>query len=464
MTEIDRLANGEVSSSALVEQYLERIDAVEGEIGAYVTVTADLARQQAAAADAALAAGRSLGPLHGLPVALKDNIDTAGILTTSGSGHFLDNVPTADATVAARLRAAGAVLLGKLTMHELAYGATSQNEWTGPCRNPWDTSRIPGGSSGGSGAAVAADEAALTLGTDTGGSVRLPGSLNGCVGLRPTFGRVPVRGIFPIAVSFDTCGPLARHALDVARAMDVIAGYDPLDPVSVAAPGAPGAPGAPAASCAAGIDAGVAGLRVAVPRGFFWCDCDPEVEALVRAAAQQLAALGADVVEIDLPRAEQTHAAVSLIARCDALALHRERVAGAPEKFGSEVLRRLLTANDISGADYAEAREFGRGWARQVDELFAGDIDLVLTPSALIPAPPAADAGDVIETTRLMTTLTYAWTLAGVPAASVPCGFTAAGLPVGVQLAARRWHDATVLRAAHAYQQVSDWHLRRAIP
>lgn len=458
MTEIDRLAQGEISSTELVEQHLQRIAAVDGEIRAFVTVTADLAREQAAAADAALAAGRTLGPLHGVPVALKDNIDTAGILTTSGSGHFLQNVPAADATAAARLRAAGAVLVGKLTMHELAYGATSQNEWTGPCRNPWDTSRIPGGSSGGSGAAIAADEAVLTLGTDTGGSIRIPGSLNGCIGLRATFGRVPVRGIFPIAVSFDTCGPLARHAIDVARCLDVISGYDPADPVSQLAPG-----GAPA-SAVAGIDAGVAGLRIAVPRGFFFAEADPEVAALVRAAAQQLAALGADVVEIaDLEGVDRTHAAVSVIARSDALALHGERLVSAPEKFGSEVLRRLRTAETLTGADYAEAREFGRGWARQVDELFASGIDLVLTPTASIPAPRADDSGDVIETTRLMTHLTYAWSLAGVPAVSVPCGFTQAGLPVGVQIAARRWNDGVTLRAAHAYQQVTDWHLRRAI-
>jgi aspartyl-tRNA(Asn)/glutamyl-tRNA(Gln) amidotransferase subunit A len=452
VTEIDLLASGEVSATALVEACLERIGKVESAVGAFVTVTAERARAEAAAADAALAEGRSLGPLHGLPVGLKDNIDTAGILTTHGSGHFLQNVPTEDATVAARLKAAGAVLVGKLTMHELAYGATSQNEHTGVCRNPWDLNRIPGGSSGGSGAAVGADEVPVSLGTDTGGSVRIPGSLNGVVGLRPTAGRVPVRGIFPIAVSFDTCGPLARHAIDVARVLDVISGYDAADPMSV---------DHPFESAAAGIDRGVDGLRVGVPRGFFFAECDPEVEALVRAAADELARLGARVEEIDVPGAETTHAAVSIIARSDAYALHRERVAKNPERFGSEVLRRLRSAETITGADYAEAREEGRHWRRQVDELFAGGIDLVLTPAASIPAPLAEDTGDVIETTRLMTQLTYAWSLAGIPAASVPCGFTKAGLPVGVQLGARRWRDNLVLRAAHAYQQGTDWHERR---
>lgn len=452
MTAIDRLTAGEVTSTELVEASLRRIEEVDGEVGAFVTVTAELAREQAAAADAARAMGRSLGPLHGLPVGLKDNIDTAGIVTTVGAGFFLDRVPSEDAEVARRLRAAGAVLVGKLTMHELAFGATSQNEHTGPCRNPWDLARIPGGSSGGSGAAVAADELPVSLGTDTGGSVRIPGSLNGVVGLRTTSGRVSNRGIYPIAVSFDTCGPLARHAIDVARVLTVLAGYDAADPTSV---------DHPAEDYAAGIDGGIAGVRVGVPRGFFFSELDPEVEAAVRAAAEQLARLGARVEEIAVPGAEHTHAIVATMVRADALALHRERVAAQPERFGGEVLRRLRSAESISGADYAEARAAGRAWKRQVAHLFEG-VDIVLTPTASIPAPAAEAAGDVIETTRLMTRLTYAWTLAGVPAVSVPCGFTRAGLPIGMQLAGGAWQEALLLRAAHAYQQVTDWHERRA--
>ena len=451
MTAIDRLAAGEVTSAELVEASLLRIEQVDGEVGAFVTVTAELAREQAAAADAAHAAGSSLGPLHGLPLGLKDNIDTAGTVTTAGSAFFLDRVPAEDAEVTRRLRAAGAVLVGKLTMHELAYGATSQNEHTGPCRNPWDLSRIPGGSSGGSGAAVAADEVPVSLGTDTGGSVRIPGALNGVVGLRTTFGRVSNRGIFPIAVTFDTCGPLARHAIDVARVLTAIAGYDADDPTSV---------DRPTEDYAAGIDGGVEGLRIGVPHGFFFAEADVEVAAAVRAAAEQLARLGARVEEIDLPGAERTHALVGTITRSDAYALHRERVATQPELFGSEVLRRLRSAESISGADYAEACEAGRAWKRQVTRLFEG-IDVVLTPTASIPAP-GADVPDMIETTRLMTRLTYAWTLAGVPAVSVPCGFTRAGLPIGVQLAGGAWQEALLLRAAHAYQSVTDWHERRA--
>ena len=455
MTDIDRLATGEVTSSALVEQCLARIEAVDGRVKAFVTVTPELAREQAAAADAARAEGRSLGVLHGLPVGLKDNIDTAGILTTNGSGHFLDRIPTQDATVWTRLRDAGAVLVGKLTMHEVAFGGTSQNEWTGPCRNPWDLNRIPGGSSGGSGAAVAADEVPVSLGTDTGGSVRIPGSVNGVTGIRPTFGRVPVRGVCALSASLDTCGPLARTALDVARLLDVISGYDPDDPISEQAPGGP------LRSCAEGIDAGVAGLRIGVPTNFFWDECDPEVAALNRAAIQQLAALGADVVEIEVPDAEKGHAWVVTVTRSEAMATHGARLAAAPEKFSSEVARRLRTAEGISGADYAEARQAGREFARSFAKLF-DTIDVLVHPNNSIPAPLAEDSGDIIHTTHLITRNTYASSIALVPSLSAPCGFTAAGLPVGMQLTSARWRDDLPLRAAHAYQQVTDWHLRRA--
>jgi len=454
MTEIDRLAAGEVSSTELVGACLARIAAVEGRVGAFVTITADVAREQAAAADAALAEGRLLGPLHGLPVAVKDNIATAGILTTNGGGHFLDNVPTADAPVVTRLREAGAVLLGKLTMHEYAYGGTSQNEHTGPCRNPWDLDCIPGGSSGGSGAAVAADEAVATLGTDTGGSVRIPASVNGVTGIRATFGRVPVRGIFPIAISLDTCGPLARHALDVARLLDALSGYDVEDPLCQEAPAGLGAP------CTPGIDRGVDGLRIGIPRNFFWDDCDPEVEALVRAGAETLAELGATLVEVEVPGAELGHGWVATIVRSEALALHRQRMAEAPEKFSSEVLRRLRTGESITGADYAEARQGGRVLRRTFARLFEG-VDLLLHPNNSIPAPLADDSGDIIETTRLLTQLTYASSIALVPSVSAPCGFTAKGLPVGMQLTGAAWRDDLVLRAAYAYQQVTDWHERR---
>lgn len=450
MTVIDRLAAGEVTSTELVEACLRRIEEVDGEVGAFVTVTAEIAREQAAAADAARAAGRSIGPLHGVPYGLKDNIDTAGVRTTHGSSFFLDNVPGRDAEVTRRLREAGAVLVGKLTMHEFAYGATSQNEHTGPCRNPWDTTRIPGGSSGGSGAAVAADEVVISLGTDTGGSVRNPGALNGVVGLRTTFGRISSRGIFPIGPSFDTCGPMAWDAIDVARTLTVIAGYDPEDPVSV---------DIPAEDYTVGIDGGVQRLRVGVPRGFFFAEADPEVAAAVHAAADQLARLGASVEEIEIPGAEHMHAKTATIIRSEANALHRERIATHPELFGAEVLKRLRSADSISGADYAEAREAARAWRRQVKILFEG-IDVVLTPVTSI-AAPSADVPDMIEMTRLLTQLTYGWSLAQVPAISVPVGFTSTGLPIGMQLAAGAWQEARLLRASHAYQSATDWHTRR---
>ncbi len=282
-TLIDRLQSGAITATAAVEACLSRIDAVDGRVGAFVTVAREAALAAADAADRALAAGHEVGPLHGLPVGLKDNIDTAGLRTTAGSAFLLDNVPTEDAEVVLRLRVAGAIVVGKVTMHELAFGATSQNVHTGVCRNPWDLTRIPGGSSGGSGAAVAADEVPVTLGTDTGGSIRIPGAVNGVVGLRPTSGRVSSRGIFPVAPTFDTCAPLAWDAIDVARVLTAIAGYDPGDPVSV---------DVPSRDYADGIDAGVDGLRVGVVESPLLAGTDPGVATAVAAAADVLLRAG----------------------------------------------------------------------------------------------------------------------------------------------------------------------------
>ena len=272
----ERIRSGEIGSLDATEAYLERIERLDGRIRAYITVTAESAREQAGAADEALARGETLGPLHGLPVALKDNIDTAGVRTTVGSAFFADHVPERDAEVARRLREAGAVLLGKVTMHEFAYGATTQNPHHGFCRNPWDLERIPGGSSGGSGAAVSAGLCAAALGTDTGGSVRIPAALNGVSALRPTNGRVSNRGVFPITWTFDTVGPLARAVADLALVFSVLPGFDPEDP---------GSANRPADEVLDRLDLGLAGLRIGVPETFFFEDVDDEVVSVVRAAA-----------------------------------------------------------------------------------------------------------------------------------------------------------------------------------
>lgn len=446
----ERIRSGEISALEATEGYLERIARLDGRVGSYITVSADLARARAVAADESLARGEALGPLHGLPVALKDNIDTRGVRTTVGSAFFTECIPAEDAEVARRLREAGAVLIGKLAMHEFAYGATTQNPHYGSCRNPWDLKRIPGGSSGGSGAAAAAGLCAVAIGTDTGGSVRIPAALCGVSGLRPTNGRVSNRGVFPITWTFDTVGPLARSVEDIALVHSVLAGSDEEDPGSV---------DAPSADVFAAAGAGVDRLRIGVPRNFFFDELDAAVEGCVRAAAEALADVGADVEEIDLPGAERADKTTVRMIWAEAYAIHRRRLNEQPEVFGEDVRRRLLLGRDVSGADYAEDREWARRWRRTVERLFH-DVDVILTPLTETTAPLVADA-ETIATTRRLTRLTYAWSLAGLPALSVPCGFDGNGLPIGLQLAAAPLGEAALVRAGAAYQQETNWHLRQ---
>lgn len=446
---IERLRRGEISSAELTETYLARIERHDGALKSFLTVASESARAQARAADQALERGSPLGPLHGLPIALKDNIDTAALQTTAGSRFFAERVPTDDAEVARRLRAAGAVLLGKTALHEFALGATTQNPHYGACRNPWDSSRISGGSSGGSGAALAADFCAAALGTDTGGSVRIPAAVNGVTGLRPTLGRVSNRGVFPVSWSLDAVGPMARSVVDVARLLTIVAGFDPDDPGSV---------NRPVDDYLGELELGLDGLRVGVPRSFYFADMDEEVERAVRVAAEVLASGGADVNEVGLAGAAEACEATSQIIRAEALAVHRERLEGNPELFGEDLRRRLPLGYDVSGADYARHRQTGRAWTRTVERVFART-DILLTPVTGTVAP-RADQSETIETTRRLTRFTYGWSLAGVPTLALPCGFSASGLPIGFQLTAPKWHEALLLRAGAVYQRETDWHLR----
>ena len=446
---VRQLRDGEVTSIALTEACLEQVERLDGDLRAFVTVTPDVARARAAEADAALAEGRSLGPLHGLPMAIKDNIDTARIRTTVGSAFFKDRVPDADAEVWRRLEAAGAVLIGKAQLHEFAFGATTQNPHYGSCRNPWDTTRIPGGSSGGSGASVAAGMSAAALGTDTGGSVRIPASLNGLSGIRPTLGRVPNTGVFYVTWSFDTVGPLARSLADCAELLTVMSGYDEADAMSV---------DRPVDGFVSALTAGVAGLRVGVPRNFFFDDIDADIVAAVRAAADTLADLGARVEDVDVPGIEEANDACTRIIWAEAHAQHRERLADQPSLFGEDLQRRLALADGVAGHDYARFRQLGRSWRRSLEGLF-GRVDAVLTPTAGTDVPEVGS--EMIETTVRLTHLTYGWSLAGLTAISVPCGFAASGMPVGLQLAAAPWQEATLIRLGAAYQGATDWHERR---
>ena len=446
---VDLVQTRQLSPVELVDSYLERIDARNASLNVYLTVMAEEARTAARAAERALRDTDGLGPLHGVPIALKDNYAVAGVRMTAGSRFLYDHVAATDAEVVTRLRAAGAIVLGKLNMHEWAIGATTRNPHYGACRNPWDADRIPGGSSGGSGAAVAADMAAASLGTDTGGSVRIPAALNGVCGLRPTVGRISNRGVIPVSWTFDTVGPLARRAEDVARLLQALAGYDPEDLTCV---------NQPASDYLSGLRQGVQGLRIGLLGGHFQTELQPEVRDAIARAAQVYASLGAQIEELELAEAEMTIERTSEMLLAEAAAYHQPRLAERAEDFGPDVLTRLRIGAGVSGSQYARNRQEQRRWQRELDRAFRR-FDILLAPTCGMPAP-GIESSEGVETTRLLTRFTYPFSLAEVPVLSLPCGFCD-GLPVGLQLVAPHWQEARLLQVAWAYQQETDWHLQR---
>jgi aspartyl-tRNA(Asn)/glutamyl-tRNA(Gln) amidotransferase subunit A len=440
----------EVSPVEVTEACLEGIGEVDGRLNAFITVMADEARRDARAAAEEIAKGRYRGPLHGVPVGLKDIIGVAGVRMTAGSKIMTDHVAAEDAEVTRRLREVGAVITGKLNLHEFAYGATGVNEHHGTARNPWNTERVTGGSSSGSGASVAAGECFTAIGTDTGGSIRIPASLCGVVGLKPTYGRVSKRGVVPLSWSLDHVGPLARTVEDAAIVLQAIAGRDPLDESS--------------ADEAVGdyrreLEGGVRGLRIGVPDRFFFDGVDAEVAGAVRTAIQHLASLGADVSEVSLPRIDEVPPAVTTMMLPEALAFHQKWLNERPEDYGESVRYRLELGAMFSAAAYVQSQRFRELVVREWRKNVFPRVDLLAMPTTMIAAPP-------IETTELATTfslikLTNPLNFMGVPAISLPCGFTEEGLPIGLQLAGRWFGEATVLRAAHAYEQSTDWHKRK---
>ena len=446
-----RQAVPETGSVGSVRQCLEHVRAYDRDVNAVITVVGEPALANAAVADAAAAEGRSLGPLHGMPVMLKDNIATAGTRTTSGSKFFADSVPAVDAEVVRRLKRAGAIVVGKTNMAEFALGGTTQNHHFGRCRNPWDLERVPGGSSGGSAAAVATEMCAGALGTDTGGSIRIPAALTGVAGLRPTAGRVSNLGTTPVSREHDTIGPIARTVVDAARLFAAIAGDERQD----ASPAAQ-TPEDLLPAFGEPID----GIRVGVPTGFCFDRLHPEIADAVGAAAPALERLGAVMRAIDLPDIEPAFAAARGMIIADAAAFHRERLAQRPDDFGPDVREWLRDGAAIRPHEYERFLENRRIWRRTVAELFRS-VDLVLSPTVGIPAPPIAECDAMTEVTLDLTRLTTPWAFAGVPALSVPCGLTAGGLPVGLQLVAAWGHEWLLLRAGAAYQSVTDWHLAR---
>jgi aspartyl-tRNA(Asn)/glutamyl-tRNA(Gln) amidotransferase subunit A len=438
----------EVSPVEVTSDVLERIAAVEPKLNAFITVMTDDALGAARQAEHEIGAGRWRGPLHGIPVSVKDLFDVAGARTTAAS-RFLADAPlsTEDAGVVARLRAAGAVIVGKTNLHEFAYGTTSQTSHFGPVRNPWDASRIPGGSSGGSGAAVAAGMGFTSIGTDTGGSIRIPAACCGVVGLKATFGRVSRYGLVPLASSLDHAGPLTRTVEDAALVLAAIAGHDARDPGSADVPLPP---------LGDDLDRGVHGLRLGVLAARV-AEADAEVAAAVQQAVDDLASAGAEVRPLSLELLDAARAAVAGVLAAEATTSLHDRLREHPDWFGADVRERLVRGQQVSAVDYLLAFELRRAFRHEVEQAFQR-VDVLVSPMLPVGAPPiGADTvpinDGVIEVLRANTANSREWNFLGLPAISVPCGFTSAGLPIGLQIVGPAFDEATVLRVARAHER-----------
>ena len=438
-----------VGAAELTDAALQRVASRDPALNAFITVTANAARQRARLADAR-------APLAGAPVALKDLFDVAGVPTTAGSTLFATTVAREDAAVTGRLFDAGAVSLGKTNLHEWAFGVTNDNPHFGPTKNPWAPERIPGGSSGGNAAALVAGMCFGTIGSDTGGSIRIPAALCGVVGLTPTYGRVSLRGAIPLAWSLDHAGPMTRTVRDAALLLRVIAGYDPADPVSA---------DVPVDDYLADIESGVRGLRIGVVRGRFFDRLEPgeqpsaAVTAAIAAAIDLLSGEGAGIDEVELPRADDLRAAQTVIIGTEAATYHRDRIAAHRADYGPDVARRIDQGLSRSGTDYAAARRT-RDELRRTHAQTLAAFDAILLPTTPITAPRRGGQ-DAVAAAATLTAYTSPFNLTGVPALSLPCGFDGQGLPIGLQLVARPWAEAMLLRVARAYERATSWHDRR---
>jgi aspartyl-tRNA(Asn)/glutamyl-tRNA(Gln) amidotransferase subunit A len=444
---LELLEQDELSARELVEACFRQIERLNPELNAFITV---IDPGEALSAQAPASTERSANRLRGIPLAIKDLFDIAGVRTTAGSRFFADHVSQEDAFVVERLKEAGAVIMGKTNTHEIALGVTGNNPHFGTARNPWDPKRVPGGSSSGSAIAVATGMALGALGTDTGGSIRIPASLCGIVGLKPTFGRVSLRGVFPLSWNLDHAGPLTKSVRDAALLLQVIALYDPLDPASV--------------KMLTGdylnhLDDPVKERKIAFATGKFIETSDPEVLEIVRQTIGAFRSLGCEVHDVDMSWLRDAALANKLMTQSDGAAVHRDRLREHPEMFGEDIRRRLEDGANTSSTDYILARRTQAEMKKRFEQFFE-DYDFLVTPTTPI-AAPTIEGHDAVEQAARLTRFTAPFNLAGLPALSVPCGFTAEGLPVGLQIVSRAWGEFKVLNLGHAFEQATEWHSRQ---
>ena len=446
----------EVSPVEATQAVVDRVEKLDRQLNSFITLLRDEALTQARAAEQEIRAGWYRGPLHGIPIAVKDLYYTKGIRTTAGSKILADFVPTYDATVIARLHDAGAILVGKLNMHEFARGATNASSLIGACNNPWDPLRITGGSSGGSAAAVATGLCCGALGSDTGGSIRIPAALCGIVGLKPTYGRVSRYGVFPVSWSLDHVGPMTRTVADAALMLQVIAGHDRHDPTTRTAV---------VPDYSAALTRDIEGARLGIPQEFYFEQLDPEVRDSVRSAIQTLERAGAQVEEISLPLSKYAAAAGRMISSTESAEIHEKFLKPRSADYSPDVRAGVIVGQFILGKHYMKAQRL-RSLIRQEMAAALRRVDALVTPTVPIPAPrigqAAVDIGqETVDVVSVLSRLTRPANLTGFPAISVPCGFTQGGLPIGLQFVGRPFAEATILQLAFAYEQDTTWHQRQ---
>jgi len=437
----DLVHNRQGAASDLAKICYGQIERLNPILNAYITIIPPEKQESPPAANL---------PLSGIPIAVKDLYDTQGVLTTAGSKFFANHVPAEDAFVVSKIKKAGAQIIGKTNIHEIALGVTNNNPHYGACRNPWDITRTPGGSSGGSAVAVAAGMAMAALGTDTGGSIRIPAALCGVVGLKPTYGRVSLRGILPLSWNLDHAGPITRTVEDAALMLQVMGGFDEGDPASVKT-----LPG----DYLSHIKDGMNDRKVVLAVGKFVEAADQEILKSVREAAQVFKELGVSIVEVNVDFLKEAALANALMTQADGAAFHRERLKEHPDWFGADVRQRLEMGASYTSTENALARRTQAETRRKLESLL-DEYDSLILPTTPI-AAPALEGEDALERARVLTRFTAPFNLTRLPALTVPCGFSPEGLPIGLQIVSRAWNEAGVLRAGYAYQQATEWHKQK---